>query len=122
MPRWRVISGIQLRVGQCLNGVACGQLAPVLAIAPKRRARRMAAGAFFERGRYLSTPLWIVGNDLAIRSFFCGFDGTRAPQAVAGEIDAVRVVNDAIHDRVGISGIGNYVVPFVHGDLAGDDC
>jgi hypothetical protein len=40
---------------------------------------------------------------------------------VAGEIDAVRVVDDAIQDRVGVSGLTDQLMPFVHGDLAGDD-
>ena len=45
----------------------------------------------------------------------------RAPQAVAGEIDAVRVVDEAIQNGVGIGGIADQVMPFVDGDLAGDD-
>jgi hypothetical protein len=33
----------------------------VLGFAPKKRARRMAAGAFFERGRYLGNPsVWKI--------------------------------------------------------------
>ena len=47
--------------------------------------------------------------------------GACASQAVAGEIDSVRVVNDAIEDGVGIGGIADQLVPFVDGDLAGDD-
>ena len=38
-----------------------------------------------------------------------------ASQAVAGEIDAVGVVDDAIEDGVGIGGIADELVPFVDG-------
>jgi hypothetical protein len=41
---------------------------------------------------------------------------------VPGEIDPVRVVDEAIEDSVGVSGIADQLVPFVEGDLAGDDC
>jgi hypothetical protein len=40
---------------------------------------------------------------------------------VAGEIDPVSVVDDAIDDSVGVGGIADQLVPFVDGDLAGDD-
>jgi hypothetical protein len=40
---------------------------------------------------------------------------------VAGEIDAVCVVHDAIENGVGIGRIANQIVPFVDWDLAGDD-
>ena len=40
---------------------------------------------------------------------------------MAGEIDAVRVVDDAIEDGVGIGRIADQGVPFVDGDLAGND-
>jgi hypothetical protein len=40
---------------------------------------------------------------------------------VAGEIDPVRVVDDAIEDGVGIGGLADQLVPLVDGDLAGDD-
>src|SRR6266567_1922023 len=40
---------------------------------------------------------------------------------MAGEIDAVRVVDDAIEDGVGVSGIADQLVPLIDGDLAGDD-
>ena len=42
-------------------------------------------------------------------------------EALTGEIDAVRVVNDAIQDGVGQSRISYYFIPTVHGDLAGDE-
>ena len=40
--------------------------------------------------------------------------------AVAGEIDAMCVVDDTIQDRVVIRRIGNHVMPFVRGDLASE--
>ena len=40
---------------------------------------------------------------------------------MAGEIDAVRVVDDAIEDSVGVGWIADEIVPFVDGDLTGDD-
>jgi hypothetical protein len=40
---------------------------------------------------------------------------------VAGEIDAVGVVHDAIEDGVGVGWITDQIVPFIEGDLAGDD-
>jgi hypothetical protein len=40
---------------------------------------------------------------------------------VAGKIDPVSVVDDAIEDSVGVCGIADQLVPFVDGDLAGDD-
>ena len=41
---------------------------------------------------------------------------------MAGEVDATRVVDDAVQNRVGIGGVTDQLVPFVHRDLAGDDC
>jgi hypothetical protein len=40
---------------------------------------------------------------------------------VTGEIDPVCVVNDTIEDGVGVGGIADQLMPFVDGDLAGDD-
>jgi hypothetical protein len=40
---------------------------------------------------------------------------------VAGEIDAVCVVDDAIEDSVGIGGIADQFVPFVDGEDLADD-
>jgi hypothetical protein len=42
-------------------------------------------------------------------------------QAVAAEINPVRVADDAIEDGVGGGWIADQLVPFVEGDLAGDD-
>ena len=40
---------------------------------------------------------------------------------MTGEIEPVRVVDDAIKDGIGVGGIADQLVPFVDGDLAGDD-
>jgi hypothetical protein len=40
---------------------------------------------------------------------------------VTGEIEPVRVVDDAVEDCIGVGGIADQLVPFVDGDLAGDD-
>jgi hypothetical protein len=37
------------------------------------------------------------------------------------EIDALGVVDDAIEDGIGVGRIADRLVPFVDGDLAGDD-
>ena len=50
-----------------------------------------------------------------------GCGGRVAAQAVAGEIDAVGVVDEAIEDGVGVGRIADQLVPFVDRDLAGDD-
>src|SRR5205085_1995322 len=47
--------------------------------------------------------------------------GAPAPQAVAGEIDAMGVVNQPIEDGVGISRVADEGVPFVDRNLAGED-
>jgi hypothetical protein len=46
--------------------------------------------------------------------------GASAPKAVAGEIDAVGVVNEPVEDGVGISRVANKGVPIVDGDLTGE--
>jgi len=56
------------------------------------------------------------------RSILGGPDGARASQAVAGEIDPVSIVDEAIEDGIGVSGIADQLVPFVDRNLAGDDC
>jgi hypothetical protein len=54
-------------------------------------------------------------------SFLRGLAGARATQAVAGEVDAVGIVDDAIENSVGVGRIADEIVPFVDRDLAGDD-
>jgi hypothetical protein len=62
------------------------------------------------------TPVWRRESFLG-----CLVVGARASQAVAGEIDPVRVVDDAIENGVGVSRVADQFVPFVDRDLAGDD-
>ena len=40
---------------------------------------------------------------------------------MAGEVDAVGIVDDAIENRVGVGRIADEIVPFVDRNLAGDD-
>ena len=48
-------------------------------------------------------------------------DRASATRAVAGEIDAVGVVDEAVEDRIGIGRVADHGMPFVDRDLAGDD-
>lgn len=65
--------------------------------------------------------LWTPVGDLDGRSCSgaLGGDG-RAPHRRAFQLDPVRAVNDAVEDRVTERGIGDHLVPFTDGDLAGD--
>ena len=47
--------------------------------------------------------------------------GLPLAQALAGQIDAIGVVNDAVEDGVGERGNADQVMPAVDGNLAGDD-
>jgi len=49
------------------------------------------------------------------------FSGALAAQAVAGEFDAVGVVDQAVEDGIGIGWVGDELMPFVDRDLTGDD-
>jgi hypothetical protein len=59
---------------------------------------------------------WLAGALLAVifwqvadrRSILCGRSGASAPQAVAGEIDPVGVVNQPVEDGVGISRVAEH--------------
>lgn len=42
-------------------------------------------------------------------------------EAIAFQVEAVRVVDEAVEDRVGERRIGDDLVPMFDGDLAGDD-
>jgi hypothetical protein len=44
-----------------------------------------------------------------------------ATQTVAGQIDAVSVVDETVEDGVGISRVADDGMPFVDRDLAGED-
>jgi hypothetical protein len=46
---------------------------------------------------------------------------TGSAQALTGEIDPVRIMDEAIKDRVGVRGIAYDFVPTLHGELRGDD-
>jgi hypothetical protein len=48
-----------------------------------------------------------------------GFAGS--PHALAVEVDAVGVVDQAVEDGVGVGGIADRRVPLIDGELAGDD-
>ena len=48
-------------------------------------------------------------------------DGPPLAQALAGQLDAIGVVNDAVEDGVGERGDPDQVMPAVDGNLAGDD-
>jgi hypothetical protein len=41
---------------------------------------------------------------------------------MAGEVDAVRVMNDAVENGVSVGGVADQLMPFIDRDLAGDDC
>jgi hypothetical protein len=64
------------------------------------------------------------GIDLSIsgcvRSSSDGFWGTLLAQAIAAELQAMGVVDDAVEDGVGEGRFADQVVPFVDRDLAGD--
>jgi hypothetical protein len=55
------------------------------------------------------------------RSILWDRSGTSASQALAGEIDPVGVVNEPVENGVGICRIANEGVPFVDGDLTGEN-
>ena len=46
---------------------------------------------------------------------------TGSAQALAGESDPVRIMDEAIKDRVGVRRIAYDFVPALHGELRGDD-
>ena len=46
---------------------------------------------------------------------------TALAQALAGKLDAIGVVDDAVEDGVGEGGNADQVVPSINGDLTGDD-
>src|SRR5262245_60689299 len=50
-----------------------------------------------------------------------GRDRAYSTQAVAGEIDAVGVGDEATEDGVGVGRVANHGVPFVDRDWAGED-
>src|SRR6266700_1188030 len=75
------------------------------------------------RYRPLEGSCWRVGfwQEAGCRSILHGWSRWGSSQAVAGEIDAVGVVDEAVEDGVGIGRIADDLVPFIDGDLAGED-
>jgi len=66
----------------------------------------------------------LVGRDLAIRDWVgssgCYFDRFLLAQTVALELQAMGVVDDAVEDGVGESGLADQVMPAVDRDLTGN--
>jgi len=56
-----------------------------------------------------------------VRRSILGCFAGAASEAVAGEIDPVCDVDDAIEDGVGVGWVPDDVMPLIDGDLAGDD-
>jgi hypothetical protein len=56
------------------------------------------------------------------RSSLPGLPFLGSPQALAGEFDAVGVVNETIQDGVGVGRIADNLMPAVHGKLGSDHC
>jgi DDE superfamily endonuclease len=67
----------------------------------------------------LADSFFVIGDD-SWSSFLILFDAGSA-QALAGEIDPVRIMDEAIKNRVGVGGIAYDFVPALHGKLRGDD-
>jgi hypothetical protein len=56
------------------------------------------------------------------RSSLPGLPFLGSPQALAGEFDAVGVVNETIQDGVGVGRIADNLMPAVHRKLGSDHC
>ena len=54
-------------------------------------------------------------------SILCGWLRSGSAQAVAGQIDTMSVVDEAIENGIGVSRVADHLVPFVDRDLAGED-
>ena len=59
-----------------------------------------------------------AGGHCASRCWLRAGGGALFPQAVAGEIEAVGVVDEAVEDGVGVGGIADETMPLIDGDLA----
>ena len=55
------------------------------------------------------------------RSSRFGLFASGAAQALAGQLDAMRIVDEAVQDGVGVSGVANDLMPCGQGELGGDD-
>src|SRR5579862_634346 len=56
-----------------------------------------------------------------LRSSLSAFPFPVAPQTLAGQFDAMGVVNEAVQDGVGVCRVRYDLMPAVHGKLGGDD-
>src|ERR1700746_4107840 len=50
-----------------------------------------------------------------------GLFASGAAQALAGQLDAMRIVHEAVQDGVGVSGVADDLMPGRQGELGGDD-
>jgi hypothetical protein len=50
-----------------------------------------------------------------------GLFASGAAQTLAGQLDAMRIVDEAVLDSVGVSGVANDLMPGRQGELGGDD-
>src|ERR1700749_3865824 len=50
-----------------------------------------------------------------------GLFASRSAQALSSEFDAMGVVNEAVENGVGVSGVADHVMPCGQGKLRGDD-
>src|SRR5271166_2588008 len=84
--------------------------------------RRLYGDWSGQRSPPLSTALSRRGSgEPAFERPSISWRGPPLAQALAGQIDAIGVVNDAVEDGVGERGNADQVMPAVHGNLAGDD-
>src|ERR1700738_3115522 len=60
-------------------------------------------------------------REVTFGSILSGWHWSGPAQAVPGEIDAMGVVHEAVEDGVGIGRVADHLVPFVDGDLAGEE-
>ena len=81
----------------------------VFGFASKNRARRKAAGAFFEGGRYVGTPS--IGRSGAV---------FEAPTFVPG-LDDIAVVSEPVEHGRSHFGVAEDVRPFAEDEIGGDD-
>src|SRR6202047_176401 len=69
-------------------------------------------------GVLLAVGFW---REVTFGSILSGWHWSGPAQAVPGEIDAMGVVHEAVEDGVGIGRVADHLVPFVDGDLAGEE-
>src|ERR1700686_278549 len=91
---------------RCPSEAAYPQLSLRPRFCPRRRAPRPSA----------SGCSWLgdVGSSLS------GLPFLGSAQALAGEFDAVSIVDEMVEDGVGVGGISDDLVPAVYGELRGD--